>query len=95
MMDRVQALLAESLLAWRVNGEVRRDADAVLVLANDQAICVARAAPGLPFRYTVTVRERARHASSVAGLLRIMRGLVDPAYQPNRLRIAPTPIVAS
>jgi hypothetical protein len=93
--DHLQALLAASLVAWRVPGNARRQDDAVIVSAREQDIRVARAASGLPFRYTVTVGTRTRHASSVAGLLRVIRGLVDPEYQPVRLRIAPSPIVAS
>jgi hypothetical protein len=95
MMDRVQALLVESLVAWRVGGEVRRAADALVVVANGEVLRVERAAPGLPFRYTLTRDGRARHATSVAGLLRAVRGVIDPGYQPIRLRIAPTPLTAS
>ena len=93
--DHLRALLAASLVAWRVPGDARRVDDFVTVRACEQDIRVARAAPGLPFRYTVTVGMRTRHASSVAGLLRVVRGIVDPEYQPVRLRIAPSPIVAS
>ena len=95
MMDHVQALLGASLAAWRVDGEVRRDADAVLVIVGDATVRVERAAPGLPFRYMVALGGRSRAATSVAGLLRTVRGAVDPAYQPVRLRIAPTPLAAS
>jgi hypothetical protein len=91
MMDRVQALLAECLTAWRVSGEVRRDGDAVLLAACGEVLRVEPAAPGLPFRYTLTRDGRARHATSVVGLLRTVRGVIDPGYQPVRLRVAPTP----
>ena len=93
--DHLLALLAASLAAWRVAGDARREDDEVIVRAREQDIRVARAAPDLPFRYTVTVGTRTRHASSVAGLLRVIRGLVDPEYRPVRLRIAPSPIVTS
>src|SRR5262249_28070935 len=93
--ERLHVLLATSLVAWRVPGDVRRQDDAVIVRACGQDIRVARAAPGLPFRYAVTLATRTRHASSVAGLLRVIRGMVNPEYRPVRLRIAPSPIVAS
>jgi hypothetical protein len=93
--EHLRALLAASLEAWRVPGDVRRLDDAVIVTACGQDIRIARASRGLPFRYAVTLATRTRHASSVAGLLRVIRGLVDPEYRPVRLRIAPSPIVAS
>jgi hypothetical protein len=94
-LDHLHALLAASLAAWRVPAETRRRDDAVQVLACGQDIRVARAAVGLPFRYTITVGARTRHASSIAGLLRVVRGAVDPEHRPVRLRIATAPIVAS
>ncbi|HJU32942.1 MAG TPA: hypothetical protein VJ740_15870 [Hyphomicrobiaceae bacterium] len=89
----VARLLAESLSAWRVAGAVRRDArGALLVMVAGKELRITRAAPGLPFRWMVDDGERARTASSVTGLLRHVRTVVDPAYRQVRLRIAPLPL---
>ncbi len=90
----VAQLLLQSLRAWRVSGEVAREADgALLVMAGDKRLRISRAPAGLPFRWMVTERARSRGVSSIAGLLRTVRAAVDPDYRPIRLRIAPLPIV--
>jgi hypothetical protein len=93
LSDAIQELLRESLLAWRVAGEVRREEPGtLLVMVAGKELRITRAAPGLPFRWTVDDGERARVASSVTGLLRHVRTAVDPAYRQVRLRIAPLPL---
>jgi hypothetical protein len=91
----IEELLRQSLAAWRVGGEVRRDADGAIVLAAaGRELCVTRAGHGVPFRWMVADGGRTRGVTSIAGLLRAVRAAVDPGYRPARLRIAPSPLVA-
>jgi len=87
----VHRLLAASLLAWRVAGRVERESDRITLTAGEDTLVVARGTP--PFRWTVTLGGRERGVTSVAGLLRLVRRVVDPDHQPSRLRIAPSPLV--
>ena len=92
----VEALLVQSLAAWRVTGNVARQTDGVLlVTAREKRLRVSRAPTNLPFRWMVIEGERARGATSVSGLLRHVRAAIDPGYRPVRLRIAPLPLVPS
>ena len=84
-------LLAASLDAWRVDGQVGRDADCITLTAGGHTLLIARGAP--PFRWTVTLAGRERGVTSIAGLLRTVRRVVDPDHQASRLRIAPSPLV--
>ena len=95
MNDRVSAdmlrqLLAQSLAAWRVAGDVRASED-VVVRTADREICIRRAEPGLPFRWMVSVNGRERPALSLVTVLRQVRGALDPGYAMNRVRIAVAP----
>jgi hypothetical protein len=91
--DQVRKLLAESLAAWKVVGEVRRESDGALLLtAGNRRLRVARAGGNLPFRWMVSEGERTRGLTGIAGLLRAVRAAVDPGYRPVRLRIAPLPL---
>ncbi|WP_255575002.1 hypothetical protein [Caldovatus aquaticus] len=82
-------LLAESLRAWRIAGEVRAAADgAVLVRAGGQRLRIQPAPPGLPFRWMVASGTRRRGATSVSSLLRVVRAMLDPDHAGSRLRIA-------
>jgi hypothetical protein len=87
----VDRLLAASLAAWKVAGRVERDADRIALTAGDETLLVARGAS--PFRWTVTLAGRERGVTSIAGLLRLVRRVVDPDHQPSRLRIAPSRLV--
>ena len=94
--EAVHELLVQSLRAWRVTGNVAREADgALLVTAGGRRLRVSRAPAELPFRWMVADGERTRGATSIAGLLRNLRAAVDPGYRPVRLRIAPLPLVPS
>ena len=94
LSETIEVLFRESLLAWRVGGEVAREADgSLLVTADGKRLRITRAAAGLPFRWMVDDGERTRAASSVTGLLRHVRTAIDPAYRQVRLRIAPLPLV--
>jgi hypothetical protein len=90
-LELVDRLLAASLAAWHVAGRVERDADRVALTAGDETLLVARGAS--PFRWTVTLAGRERGVTSIAGLLRLVRRVVDPDHQPSRLRIAPSRLV--
>jgi hypothetical protein len=86
----VTTLLARSLEAWGVDGEVGCEAGGVLVLAvGGKHLRVSRAPAELPFRWMVDDGARTRGVTSIAGLLRSLRAIVDPDYRPVRLRIAP------
>ena len=92
--DHVFQLLEQSLVAWHVTGDVRREADGTLLLvAGDKRIRVSRATGDLPFRWMTSEGERSRGVTSIAGLLRAVRAAVDPGYRPIRLRIAPLPLL--
>jgi hypothetical protein len=89
----VHRLLAASLVAWQVDGQVERDADCLTLTAGEHSLLIARGVP--PFRWTVTLAGRERGVTSIAGLLRTVRRVVDPHHQASRLRIAPAPLVQS
>lgn len=89
--ERLHELLAASLPAWRIAGEVRRGADGgIIVTAGGQSIRITPMQAGTPFRWMVASAERTRGAASVVGVLRAVRAAIDPQYAPVRLRIAPS-----
>ena len=88
----VHRLLAASLDAWQVDGQVEREADRITLTAGEHSLLIARGAP--PFRWTVTLAGRERGVTSIAGLLRTVRRVVDSDHQESRLRIAPSPLVS-
>src|ERR1043166_2539187 len=87
----VHRLLAASLAAWKVPGRVERDEGRITVSARDETLLIARGAQ--PFRWTVTLAGRERGVTSIAGLLRTVRRVVDPDHQAGRLRVAPSQLV--
>lgn len=92
--EHVSELLAHSLAAWRVSGEVAREAaGGLLVTAGEKSLRISRAPADLPFRWMLDEAGRTRGIASIAGLLRAIRGAVDPGYRPVRLRIAPLPLL--
>jgi hypothetical protein len=92
--DLPYELLTQSLLAWRVSGEVRRaGGDAILVSGEGREILVEPAPRGLPFRWLVTVDDRQRPAISVVAVLRQVREALDPGYAIERVRVAAFPLV--
>ena len=94
--EALSALLAQSLDAWRLTGEINRQGDAaLLIVAGDKRVRIARAPAGLPFRWAVADGERTRGATSVVGVLRHVRAALDPSHRSVRLRIAPLPPVSS
>lgn len=93
MMIALARLLASSLALWKHHGSVRHEASSAIVVEADGHVArIARAAPGVPFRWTITIDGRERVAASVNGLLRVLRSSLDPDFRPNRVRIAPIEI---
>jgi hypothetical protein len=92
--DHIRELLAQSLAAWQVAGGVSSDLDGTLRLTcGNKQLCIARAPGNTPFRWMVSEGVRGRGVTSIAGLLRTVRNLIDPGYRPIRLRVAPLPVV--
>jgi hypothetical protein len=89
----VHRLLTASLAAWQVAGRVEREDDHITLTAGAETLLVTRGSP--PFRWTVTLAGRERGVTSIAGLLRTVRRVVDPDHQASRLRIAPSRLTAS
>ena len=92
--EHVSELLEQSLAAWRVSGEVAREAaGTLLITADGRCLRISRAPADLPFRWMVDEAGRTRGVTSIAGLLRAIRGALDPGYRPVRLRVAPLPLL--
>jgi hypothetical protein len=93
MDDALLALVTSSLTIWARTGTAQHDQTGVLIVACDgHTARISRAAPGVPFRWSVTIDGRERVASSVTGLLRVLRSSLDPDFKPSRVRIAPLEI---
>jgi hypothetical protein len=89
-------LLAQSLAAWHVAGNVERAEDGALVIGGaPKNIRIDRAPPDLMFRWMVTVDGRRRPAISLVAVLRQVREALDPGYAANRVRIAVSPLLPS
>ena len=89
-------LLAQSLVAWRVAGSVRREGDgAIVICANRKNIRVDRVPDDLMFRWVVTVDGRKRGAISLVAVLRQVREALDPGYRANCVRFAVSPLAAA
>ena len=90
MGDALLALIESSLALWTRPGEVRREASgAIVVETTEHHARIARAEPGVPFRWSVVVDGRSRVAGSVTGVLRVLRLGLDEDFRPSRVRIAP------
>ena len=94
--DKARELLAQSLLAWHLTGNVARSGDgAILIACSGIDISVERATPDLPFRWMVTVAGRKRGALSLPAVLRQVRAALDPGYARNKVRVSVAPLVLS
>jgi hypothetical protein len=84
-------LLAASLDWWKVDGAVTAEPDGALLLTRvavpSEPLHIARAPAGLPFRWQVTYLGRTRSVSSIAGVLRTVRAVVDPEHGALRARV--------
>ena len=88
--EKLLALLRTSLALWKVDATIatRDDDSLLLTLDDDSRVSVGRAPAGIPFRWMVTTPAgRDRPASSVAGLLRVLRSTLDPSWRPGRARV--------
>ena len=95
MSDLARELLAQSLLAWRVAGNVKLASDGALVIGGSGKDIRIERAPHPMFRWMVTVDGRKRGAISLVAVLRQVREALDPGYAANRVRIAVAPLVPS
>lgn len=88
---QVQKLLRISLASWRVAATVTTAEECWHIAADGHAtVRVGRAPAGIPFRWLVTTPSgRQRPASSIAGLLRILRSTLDPDWRPGRAQVMP------
>jgi hypothetical protein len=94
--DLARELLAQSLLAWRLPGNVERASGGALVIGDSRRSVRIDPAPQHPmFRWMVTVDGRKRGAISLVAVLRQVREALDPGYAANRVRIAVAPLVPS
>ena len=94
--EHLHELLAQSLVAWRLNGSVRGTSDgAIVVTCGQHNIRIEPAPSDLPFRWIVIVDSRSRPAISLVAVLRMVRAALDPGYAAMRARIAPFPLVPS
>jgi hypothetical protein len=92
--DLVRELLAESLAAWRVAGDVEHSTDGTIILRTSQrSIRVERAPPGSMFRWMVTIDDRKRPAISLVAVLRQVREAIDAGYPASRVRVTVAPLV--
>lgn len=88
--DAFRNLLEQSLITWRVLARLRNEPDGVITIQGlGRQIRIARAAPGLPFRWMVTTDGRQRPALSIITVLRQVRGALDPSFTPVRVRVPP------
>jgi hypothetical protein len=93
-LDHLRELMTQSLLAWRLTGEVCNASDgAVLVSCENHNIRIEAAPPGVPFRWVVMIGSRRRTAISLIAVLRQVRTALDPGYATMRVRVATFPLV--
>jgi len=96
MEEALIALLTSSLEMWGRSGSVRSDEGGAMVVACEGHVArITRAAAPVPFRWSITINGRERVASSVPGLLRVLRANLDQNFRPSRVRIAPLEITPS
>jgi hypothetical protein len=94
--DAVCELLTQSLIAWRIAGTVQRTSGGgILLRAGGKEIYVEPAGKTLPFRWMVSADGRKRGAISLVSVLRQVRGVLDPGYAGNRVRVSISPLVPS
>ncbi|MGE0699191.1 MAG: hypothetical protein AB7O57_08870 [Hyphomicrobiaceae bacterium] len=88
---RVAALVRASLALWRVDATLALAVDGSLTITAHElpVIVVSRAPPAIPFRWLISRGGRDRPASSVAGLLRVLRSTLDPSWRGGRARVVP------
>jgi len=96
---RVLVVIRASLAVWKIDATVATETKGRwrLSLWNGAHVHVGRAPEGIPFRWMVAANGRERPASSVTGLLRVLRSTLDLDWRAGRARVvamtfpAPTP----
>ena len=91
----VRDLLAESLVAWRVDGDAELASDGAVVIGGKRDIRIEPAPPETMFRWLITIDGRKRGALSLVGVLRQVRSALDPGYAANRVQVSVAPLVPS
>jgi hypothetical protein len=86
-------LLAESLKAWQVAGDVAHADGGVVVSAGGKTIRVEPAPQQDMFRWLVAIDGRQRPAVSLVAVLRQVRQALDPGYAASRVRVTLAPLV--
>jgi len=94
-LELVRALMAESLAAWCVAGEVAQTSDGAVVIGGIKRIRIEPATANSMFRWMVSVDGRTRPALSLLAVLRQVREALDPGYAADRVRVAIAPMVPS
>jgi hypothetical protein len=89
----VGELLAESLKAWHIAGDVAHADNSVVISAAGKTIRVEPTAERDMFRWLVTIDGRQRPAVSLIAVLRQVRQALDPGYAANRVRVTIAPLV--
>jgi hypothetical protein len=92
-VNEIAALLSESLRAWRIAGAVREEDGATIIECGETRLRVTPAPPDHFFRWIVLTGTRERGFTGIPGLLRGVRGLLDPDYAASRLQIAARPVL--
>jgi hypothetical protein len=93
-LDLLCELLTQSLVAWQITGETRRESGGAITISGERGeILVKPASRDLPFRWLVTVDDRERPAISIVAVLRQVRETLDPGYATRRVRIGAFPLV--
>lgn len=93
VVDPLFRLLEQSMTAWRVLGRVRRGEDGAIVVEGlGRVLEIRPAAPGLPFRWMMTIDGRQKPALSIISVLRQVRGALDPNFKPVKIRFPPPPL---
>jgi hypothetical protein len=96
LRDALLGLLIASLDAWRFEGRVQSEADdTIIVITPDVALRIKTAPPDMPFRWIVSSSDRQQVATSVAGVLRVVRRRLDPDFASVRIKIAPISAASS
>lgn len=85
-------LIRASIALWQIGATVSSQADGTLLITLDDGtgVSVGRAPAGIPFRWMVTTPTgRERPASSITGLLRVLRSTLDADWRAGRARVVP------
>ena len=87
---QVLRLMRASLALWRIGATIETAPEGGWRVITDAGgvVRIGRASPDIPFRWMiVTDTDRERPASSMTGLLRVLRSVLDPDWRPGRARV--------